>query len=173
MFLPLADSGVKISDVCIRIYSILIREYYITLPTKAPMRLINVAGLLICVKSIKAYVRLSNTACPLKQLSVFIYVNIYWSACLHMFVLCALLSQALRQHLSSRLRTVSTHTHRHTRHIVRVASGCCSHIRQYGNRSLTPIMQKRWELVAKPDISVGCCFSSASSIPQGSVWVCV
>lgn len=66
MFLPLADSGVKISDVCIRIYSILIREYYITLPTKAPMRLINVAGLLICVKSIKAYVRLSNTACPLK-----------------------------------------------------------------------------------------------------------
>lgn len=70
MFLPLADSGVKISDMCIRIYSILIREYYITLLTKAPVRLINVAGLRpcvrICVKSMKAYVRLCNAACPLK-----------------------------------------------------------------------------------------------------------
>lgn len=37
-------------------------------------------------------------------------------------------------------RTVSTEAAR-----CWVASGCGSHIRQYGDRSLTPIMQKRWE----------------------------
>lgn len=47
-----------------------------------------------------------------------------------------------------------------------------THIRRSGNQSLTPIMQKQQEFVAKPDISLSCCFSSASSGPKG-VNVCL
>ena len=97
-------------------------------------------------------------------LSVHICVNVCRCACRHLFVVCGLLSRDL----SSRLYTVYPHTAHCS-----VAAGCCSHIRQYGNGSLTPIMQKRWELVAKPDISLGCCVSSGLSVAYGPVCVCV
>lgn len=123
----------------------------------------------ICSPVVHAYAWVCNPAFPLNTtLSVYVCVDVYRCAGLRQSVLSALLPQAL-QDLSSGLCTVSTCTVHFW-----VASGCCSHIRQYGDRSLTPIMQKRWELVAKPDISLGCCFSSASSVAQGSVcgYVC-
>lgn len=82
----------------------------------------------------------ANAAC---NVTVYICMNMYRCTCLHLFVYCRPLSQVL----SSRLCTV----YLYTEHVVEkpLAAAHTS-----GDQSLTPIMQKWWELVAKPDIII-------------------